>query len=160
MVLWPSHPSQALSLCKLTDMDVEEACGECSLPLSPGLELAGAALEVSAQTLHGSSASSASFLANVGEKIPNRAGSPADGNTAGDSSVATPLLWCPSGPHWNLGPQYTCTLRASTATLHTDAEAWLNTLQIAPWEHYLGQFSKANCPGIWERCQDLGLSPR
>lgn len=92
MVLWPSHPSQALSLCKLTDMDVEEACGECSLPLSPGLELAGAALEVSAQTLHGSSASSASFLANVGEKIPNRAGSPADGNTAGDSSVATPLL--------------------------------------------------------------------
>lgn len=51
-----------------------------------------AALEVSEQTLHGSFASSASFLSHTGEKITVRAGSAADGNTAGDSSVATPLL--------------------------------------------------------------------
>ena len=74
----------------------------CSLPLSPGLELTEAAFEVSAQTLHGSPASSASFLARVGEKTPISAGSAADGNTAGDSSVATPRLWFPSGLHWYL----------------------------------------------------------
>lgn len=94
----------------------------------PGLEPTGAALEVSVQTFNGSSASSASFLAHIGEKIAIGVGSAADGNTTGDSSVATSLLWFPSGPHWSMSLADTCTLMANTATLCMGTGAWLNPL--------------------------------
>lgn len=138
----------------------KQLVGHAPFLYSPGLELTGAALEVSVQTFNGSSASSASFLAHIGEKIAIGVGSAADGNTTGDSSVATSLLWFPSGPHWSMSLADTCTLRANTATLCMGTGAWLNPLQIASWEHYLEQFSKANCPATWERHQEPGLSPK
>lgn len=84
-----------------------------------------------------------SFLAQVGKQIPIRAGSAADGNTAGDGSASTHLPWCPIGPYWSMDCEDTSILSASTATLCMNAEAWLNPLQIASWEHSLEQFSKA-----------------